>query len=151
MIIWEQLFGVIGYSVILSILLAIWEIQIEGTKGWAEKLPCWKKTTGFIPEKIIGAPLTGYHLALVGFLFAMVHFPFVFVQWNIKTELQVLSVVLLILVIEDFLWFVLNPNFSFQRFRKKQIQWRVHWIGPLPTYYYIFSALAALFLYLSMI
>ena len=147
--VWTELIGLIGYSVVLSLILAIWEIQIEGANGWAEKLPCWRQTKGFIPEKIIGAPLTGYHITLLAFLLAIAHFPFVFIRWSIKAELQMLSVVLLISVIEDFLWFVLNPNFPFEKFRKKEVWWQTHWTGPLPTYYYLYSALAGIFLYIS--
>jgi len=138
------------YTLILSLALAILEIQIEGPNGWAEKLPCWKKKKGIIPEKLIGAPLTSYHLALMGFLIIIAHFPFVFIDWNISVELQIIAVLLLISVIEDFFWFVLNPKFPYKKFREKEIWWHTHWIGPFPAYYWINAFAAIIMLYLSL-
>ena len=36
------------YILALAVILALWEIQIEGKNGWAEKLPCWRIEKGWI-------------------------------------------------------------------------------------------------------
>jgi len=54
--------------VALSVILALWEIQIEGRDGWAAGLPAWRKETGLLVKITGGRPVTGYHVYMTLFL-----------------------------------------------------------------------------------
>lgn len=123
--------------VLAAFLLAKLEIQIEGSAGWARNLPTWRK-------QLPGFELTGYHVYLLSFIFVLMHFPFVFVSWNWNIEMQILSFYLAFWILEDFLWFVLNPGFGLKKFKADYIPWHRFWLGPFPAVYYpaiIFSVL----------
>jgi len=131
------------YFYILAICLAILEIQIEGVDGWAAKLPAWRVKVGSRLDKLYKKifqhkELTGYHLALNIFLLLFLHWPFVWSwQWNIWAELEILAIFVLFTVVWDFLWFVLNPNFSLRKFNKSNAWWHKKWWGWLPVDYYL--------------
>jgi len=72
--------------VLLGVIFGLLEIQIEGRHGWAEKLPCWRKEKGVIVKLFGGRPLTGYHTYMVIFVILMLHFPFLFTEWNIRSN-----------------------------------------------------------------
>jgi hypothetical protein len=51
--------------------------------------------------------------------------------------------ILLFWVLEDFLWFVLNPAFGLRRFRRDAIWWHAEsWWGFMPRDYWIFTPIA---------
>jgi hypothetical protein len=130
------------YIYIIGFFLAILEIQIEGEHGWAEKLPTWRAKPGSRLDKIYkkimtNKDLTGYHTVLMIFLFLFFHLPFVwFWQWNIWSELELLSFFILLTVVWDFLWFVLNPKFSLHTFGPEKVWWHKKWLGKFPADYY---------------
>ena len=128
------------YTFLMAFLFAKWEIQIEGKYGWAAKLPTWRKNSGFL-VKIYGKPITGYHVYMFLTSSALVHFPIFFItNWTLKNELTVLGFLLLMLVFEDFLWFVLNPAFGLKNFRKTNpnLWWHKKWFLGLPLLYWFF-------------
>ena len=131
MMILSLLFFVIAISAVVAEL----EIQIEGKNGWAGDLPTWRinnKVTSFI---LGGAyhPLTGYHFFLSIFVMLFFHFPFfVGLPWSGSLELKILSSFFLFWMIEDFLWFVLNPHFGIHKFREIHIPWHKNWIWIVP-------------------
>lgn len=129
------------YIFLLAVTLAILEIQIEGAHGWAERLPAWRPTrthwSSRLVWKLLTKELTGYHLALVILLLLFFHFPFILgVQFTLENEVKILSFFFIFAALWDFLWFVLNPNFTVERFKAAYITWHRNWLLGLPTDYY---------------
>jgi hypothetical protein len=123
--------GLMVYVLFLALILALWEIQIEGKNGWAEKLPCWRNER----SSVGGRPLTGYHIFLALFVITFIHITFLFVRWNIIRELFTAGLIIELFLAEDFLWFALNPDYGVRKFRKGEIWWHKAWIGPVPSMY----------------
>ena len=44
-------------------------------------------------------------------------------------------------VVEDFLWFVLNPHFGWSKFNKNSIWWHKRWFLGLPLDYWLLGGL----------
>lgn len=108
----------------LAALLAYLEIQIEGKHGWATQLPTWRyNACGFI--------LTGYHLSLWAFILIILHLPFVFVPWKASLECFLLSFFILMLLVEDALWFFLNRGFC------GDDPWRDPKLLSIPMFYFL--------------
>ena len=135
------------YGLVLAIALALWEIQIEGGAGWAGNLPCWRIENGLIVKILGGRPLTGYHFFLVTFLVLMFHFLFLFTTWKFRKELFVLGFLVGLFLVEDFLWFLLNPEWGIGKFREGMIWWHPTWWGPVPDFYWWFAIIAGILLY----
>ena len=54
-------------------------------------------------------------------------------------------------VIEDFLWFVLNPHYGLRKFKPQFIWWHAHsWLWIMPRDYVIYSPIGILLYYLSL-
>ena len=137
----------------LALCLAILEIQIEGKYGWAEKLPCWRKTDfgkifRFFNEVINdGRPLTGYHLALNLVWISVWHLTFIFIPWNAPAELFICGVIMLFYTLEDFLWFVFNPHYGIRKFKKGGFWWHKTWLGPVPSWYVAYIVGASILIF----
>jgi hypothetical protein len=129
------------FLLITSVLFALLEIQIEGKDGWAGRLPTWRKpinkkgVLGFLSDP--NQPQTGYHTHLWAFLFTISHIVFLLTPWTIRGEIYVISYYCLLTTIEDFLWFVLNPNYGIKKFKKGEIPWHTNWFLGLPRNYWI--------------
>ncbi|HLC88219.1 MAG TPA: hypothetical protein VJG66_04160 [Patescibacteria group bacterium] len=41
------------------------------------------------------------------------------------------------MVLEDYLWFVLNPAYGMAKFKRKYVTWHQQWIGIIPRVYLI--------------
>ena len=142
----------LAFVISISVIVALLEVQIEGKNGWAKNLPTWRVDNRFITF-ILGPyhPLTGYHLFLNILVIYFFHFPFfVGLIWTAAFELKILSFYLLFWVIEDFLWFVLNPNFGVKKFKKGEIPWHTRWFLGIPYTYYRFLILCILLYLLSL-
>ena len=139
--------GLVIYMVILAAVLALWEIQIEGKNGWAGKLPCWRIEKGWISKLLGDKPLTGYHVYMNAFIIILSHLPIFFVKWSIRLESLLMAFCLGILLLEDFLWVVFNPNYGFKKFKKGQIWFRKYWWGPMPRYYWFNATIVILLFY----
>lgn len=138
------------FIIVLSFFVAKLEINIEGKHGWAEKLPTRRIKNKVTDLLLNGAPLTEYHFWLFSMILFLLHLPFsAGLNWSIAGELKTLGFFFLFLNIEDFLWFVLNPEFGIKKFNRRNIPWHKHWIGFLPRGYYIGFLLFALALYIS--
>jgi len=125
---------------ITSALFALVEIQIEGTAGWAGSLPTWKIDNRWTRLLMSGRPLTGYHAYLFPFMAIMVHTPFGLglASWTLPAEARTLSFLILFWTLEDFLWFVFNPQFGLRGFRKEHIWWHApSWWWIMPRDYWI--------------
>ncbi|MCD5396310.1 MAG: hypothetical protein LR000_01415 [Candidatus Pacebacteria bacterium] len=133
----------IGYILALYALaavLALLEIQIEGRYGWAEKLPCHRPAeSSFLARlyfKFTNKPLTGYHIVFAFLILFILHLPFFAgICWTKEKELITLSAFFIVLVCEDFLWFLYNPFYGVCKFNKHSIWWHRKWLGPCPIEY----------------
>jgi hypothetical protein len=139
--------GLIAFMIFLSILLALWEIQIEGRDGWAAKLPCWRIENPRIGKITGGRPVTGYHFYMTLFLIALVHLPLFFTPWSWRLECLLMGFYIGMVLIEDFFWFALNPHFGIKNFRRGKIWWHPSWWGPVPNLYWILLPLVIVLIY----
>lgn len=140
-----------GFAVISAVLLACLEIQIEGSRGWAASLPSWQIQNQWTDLFLGGRPLTGYHTFLLTFLVLLAHFPFIVgLKWTLRKEALVLGFLMLMFgVLEDFLWFILNPEYGLSKFKPEYIWWhKKSWLWICPREYFIFLPLSIiLYLY----
>ncbi len=143
------LFGFFCFMFFVAVILALWEIQIEGKNGWASKLPCWRIEKGLVVKIMGGRPLTGYHFFMIVFLITIIHFPFFFVAWSWRGECFVMGFLFAMLMIEDFFWFVLNPAYGIKSFRKGRIPWHKHWLGPIPDFFLYYGIAAGVLIWLG--
>lgn len=126
-----------SYLILVSLLFALLEIQIEGANGWSEKLPAWKIKNPF--RRVIGwTHFDGYHFygwLLFGALF---HLPYFFgFPFSLKNEFVVIESIFIFFAVEDFLWFVFNPAWGIKKFFTKEIPWHPRKIILFPQDYWI--------------
>jgi len=129
-----------------SALFALVEIQVEGPHGWAGKLPTWRFENRWTKLFWGGRPFTGYHLYIQLLFLLVVHLPWLLslAPWTVRGEARVLAFLVLFWILEDFLWFVLNPAFGLRRFRAEHIWWhRPQWWGFMPRDYWVFLPVGA--------
>lgn len=139
--------GFLIYMVFMAFILALWEIQIEGKDGWAAKAPTWRIEKGWVMRLTGGRPFTGYHLFMTIFLIAIVHLPVFFLGWRWQLECALLGFYIGMVLLEDILWFALNPHYGIKSFRKGKIWWHKRWWGPLPDFYWMLIIIAGILLY----
>jgi hypothetical protein len=132
---------------VLALLLANEEVQIEGGDGWAANLPTWRIEGGWLLEVFWGGrPMTGYHVYIFSFVALFFHFPFAFFwRWSWRSEARALASIALFWVSEDFLWFLVNPAFGWAKFAPSDIPWHHHWLLGAPTDYWLGLLACALF------
>lgn len=137
---------------LLAFCFAMVEIQIEGSAGWAANLPTWRIEKHWLLDIFwSGRALTGYHAWIFTFMALIFHFPLILMrQWSLALQARVIACVMLFWVLEDFLWFVLNPAWGLYRFNPAGVPWHKHWIGFAPTDYWVSICLASLLLYYSL-
>jgi len=139
-----------SYLFLFCLLLAAFEVQIEGKYGWAEKLPTWRPDRSkwyYKAYSIIMSDkeLTGYHLLVFSFVLIFLHYPYFAGQaWNFSAELKTISFFFLISITWDFLWFVLNPYYGIKRFKSEHIWWHKKWFLFMPKSYYFAIIISAL-------
>ena len=123
---------------ILAFFFAKVEIQIEGGEGWAVGLPTWRIEEHWLLTLFWGGrAMTGYHAWMFTFIALIFHLPLVMLgTWSWVMEGRVLASVMLFWVTEDFLWFVMNPAFGFERFNAKNVTWHPNWIFGAPVEYW---------------
>lgn len=132
-----------------TLLLWLWafglagiEIEIEGGRGWAERMPTWflkRGRIGRIYGLVMGhRPLTGYHVFAFTIPLLIVHLPFGFgLDWSVEAELSQLAIFFALAVIWDYLWFVNNPAYTVRRFQRGRVWWfEVPWVWRFPLDYY---------------
>lgn len=124
------------YLFIIAVLLAYFEVQIEGPNGWAGILPTWRVTDPSITWIFGGRPVTGYHVSLNLLLLSFFHWPLLFRKWDIIFEARTLSAFTLLATVWDFLWFVINPNFGLSKYDSNHIWWFRHWFAGFPVDYF---------------
>jgi hypothetical protein len=129
------------YIALLGFFFAQVEIQIEGPAGWAANLPTWRIEKHWLLDIFWGGrPMTGYHAWVFTFMALVFHLPVIMCQqWSWRLELRILGALALFWIIEDGLWFVMNPAYGPQVFTTRAIPWHKHWLGPLPLDYWAFG------------
>ena len=137
---------------LLALFFANVEIQIEGADGWASKLPVTFQIEGHWALNLFwgGRPLTGYHVWIFSFMLHAFHLPLLFTgSWSIRLEARAIACVMLFWVVEDLLWFAINPAYGLSRLIHRQVSWHKHWLLGLPTDYWTFSICGSLLLWWS--
>jgi hypothetical protein len=123
---------------------ALLEIQIEGNAGWAANLPTWRVENRWTRRLLGGRPLTGYHLYAQLFVLIAVHLPFGlrFAPWSLRAEGRAIAFLILFWILEDFLWFILNPGYRLRGFRRSRVDWHAGaWWWIMPREYWLFLPL----------
>lgn len=135
------------FILISSILLALTEIQIEGAFGWAKKLPTWRRR---IKLGKLDFELTGYHLFFFSLLFILTHFRFVFQSITLRDELFNISAFTIMVIFEDFFWFMLNPAYGPRKYNKENVYWFKSWFLGFPTFYFYVLPLGIILLLIAL-
>jgi hypothetical protein len=128
------------------------EIEIEGERGWADNLPTWRISKDHVIARLLagGRELTGYHLWVQTFVFSLLHLVYLFEPISLKIEFQLFSFIFFVWIVEDFMWFLLNPAFGLAKFKKENIWWHErHWWWIAPRDYFVFIPIASLFYWFS--
>lgn len=149
---WQvQLALLLSWTVLLAFFFAEVEIQIEGPAGWAASLPTWRIEDHWLLDIFWGGrPMTGYHAWVFGFMFLVFHLGvFIELTWSLRTEARIIASLMLFWIVEDFLWFVLNPAFGIDGFVQNKIPWHKQWFLKMPLDYWTFTITAALLLWWS--
>lgn len=136
----------VTWVLLMAIVFAEVEIQIEGGAGWATSLPTWRIESHWLLDIFWGGrAMTGYHAWMFPFIAMVFHLPLFFLQsWNWKLQSRVLACIMEFWIVEDFLWFILNPAFGWQRFNPVNVFWHKHWLWGAPLDYWTFSVVACL-------
>jgi len=132
------------FAVVWSAFIAIsfWESSVEGRNAWDKGKLGWKIRF----SKNIS--LTRYHFFLFWIMIPLLLFLPLFVYgWDTKLFGILLSAYFSGLVIEDFMWFVVNPVVKFSEFNKKFANY-YPWIKvgkiKIPAYYIFDIGIAVL-------
>jgi hypothetical protein len=121
---------IIFWILVLAFFQALQETQIEGKAGWARHLPTFRIST-FVTKIFLSKEITGYHIYMLLMFVTIFHGIFLFQEWSIKNELLIFGLLNWYFVIEDFLFFIVNPHYRFKNFRKGKISWHKRWIFNL--------------------
>ena len=134
----------IAFVLISALFWAKLEIEIEGSQGWATALPTWRVEKHRLLDLFFGGrPLTGYHVWSFALFLLFFHMPFFFAgEWSLPKELNVIGGYFLFWIVEDFLWFALNPHFGVKKFKKEHAWWHKRWLFGLPIEYWAFGTLS---------
>lgn len=137
---------------VLAYFFAQIEVQIEGGAGWAANLPTWRIESHWLLDIFWGGrAMTGYHAWVFPFIALFFHFPLLFWgHWSWRAQCRVLACIMLFWVLEDFLWFVINPEFGLARFDAASVPWHKNWLWFAPIDYWIYLPLALVLLSQSM-
>ncbi|WMW79411.1 hypothetical protein RF679_12210 [Undibacterium cyanobacteriorum] len=129
---------------VMAIFLAEVEIQIEGDAGWASSLPTWRVEQHWLLDVFWGGrAMTGYHAWMFPFIAMVFHLPLFFLQrWTLRWQARCLASIMQFWIIEDFLWFILNPAFGWAGFNPTDAAWHKHWAMGAPIEYWLFSLIA---------
>ena len=101
------------------------EIEIEGEHGWAKKLPT--TSSGILH-------FTTYHINMNVIIFLVVIYSTLLVSKNLGTTI---FFVIAWFLIEDFIWFCLNPYYTLKKYDKEHVLWHKDWFmcSPLHNWY----------------
>ena len=145
---WTRPWLLLAWVALLAFFFAQVEIQIEGPAGWAANLPTWRVEKHWLLDIFWGGrPMTGYHAWVFPFVALVFHLPVFFRgRWSWRMEARIVGMILLFWMIEDALWFALNPAFGWSKFSATHIPWHNNWWGPLPADYWVSSVVGLVLL-----
>ena len=131
------------YIQLIFVSIAFWESYVEGYNAWASGKHGWKIRISFLKKE----PLTAYHLFLYLITIPLFIFlPLIIFGYNNHIFLLLIANYFLGLVVEDFLWFIVNPVWGgLRNFNSKKVYWhRFFRIAniEIPDFYLIFIFLA---------
>ncbi|MEK6932792.1 MAG: hypothetical protein AABW56_03275 [Nanoarchaeota archaeon] len=111
---------ILAYILLIFVSIAFWEAYIEGKNGWASKSVGWKMKKDLFFIKGI----TAYHfwswIVMIPMFLAL---PLVIYGWDLKLFGILLTGYFWGAILEDFLWFVINPEFPFKDFNPTKAYW----------------------------
>ena len=141
-----QFVATLAAVVVAAYFFARVEVEIEGDAGWAANLPTWRIEEHPLLDIFWGGRvLTGYHAWMFSFIGVIFHFPLAFMGvWSPQLEARALGAVMLFWIVEDWLWFVVNPAFGWRRFKRELVPWHKRWFAGAPVDYWMFGAVSAL-------
>ena len=145
-----DLFVQVIFLFVFCLVLAALETQIEGAAGWAQNLPTWRPPASKWPSRLYkkimgGREMTLYHVLVFTLVIIFLHYPyFAGKAWSLSSELITASLFFLVIVVWDFLWFVINPRYDFGRFWGKRVLWHKKWFLHMPTDYWFSFAISAI-------
>lgn len=147
----KRIFWFVLYIALLALFFAEVEIQIEGNAGWAANLPTWRIEHHWLLDIFWGGrPMTGYHAWVFPFMLLVFHLPAVMLStWSWRLEARIFGAVAIFWIIEDALWFVLNPAYGLAKFSPQNIPWHKHWFSFMPTDYWTFSLAGLVLIFVS--
>lgn len=148
---WLHVALLLLFVALLGLFFAMTEIQIEGVNGWACALPTWRIEKHWLLDVFWGGrPMTGYPAWVFSFMFLMFHLVHALSgRFTWLMEMRCVGSLMLFWIIEDFLWFALNPCFGLAKFSPQFIPWHKNWLISLPTDYVSFTIIGSSLLGLS--
>ena len=102
------------------------EVEIEGPTGWAMNLPTSCAFFGW----------TWYHMSMNCIILLVLHRSL----WSLHYERGVLKLARFVIytalwyVVEDFMWFALNPHFGLIKYNKTGIPWHTNKVWVMGTF-----------------
>jgi hypothetical protein len=135
----------------LAYVFAKVEIQIEGRNGWAMGLPTWRIERHKLLDMFFGGrPMTGYHAWMLPFMLLIFHFPAIVTwTWSWALEARMLAAMIIFWILEDVLWFLLNPAWGWRKFKPSGEMWHKRWFLWLPVDYWMFGVVASVLLWVA--
>jgi hypothetical protein len=130
--------------IILALIHAKLELQIEGKAGWALRLPCWRISNKFV-QLILGKELTGYHFYLLLLFAILFHSPILFISWTLQKECFILGTYCYYWIVEDWFWFLESKYYGIKNFKPGRIFWHKRWFIGLPVSYWGAIILGSIF------
>lgn len=91
------------------IAMSFWESEVEGRKGWDQGKLGWKIKIGkyFFPQ---------YHFCVFVIMWPiLLSLPLIIYGWDLKLAGVLASAYFSGMVLEDFMWFVVNPAIKFKQ------------------------------------
>ena len=99
---------IFGWIFAAMIATSFWESCAEGRNSWSKGKAGWK-------FKFLGYEHTAYHFYLFWVMFPLLlTLPFIIFGWNLHYFGVVASAYLIGLSVEDFFWYVVNPEVKFR-------------------------------------
>jgi hypothetical protein len=146
---WRRTAMYLAWVLVMAFFFANAEIQIEGGAGWATSLPTWRIEHHWLLDIFWGGrAMTGYHAWVFSFMALVFYSPLAFngrSRW--RDAGLALCGLIAFWIVEDFLWFIINPAWGWGQFKPELVTWHKHWAMGAPVDYWVGLGVIALILY----